>query len=380
MKKLVYIALILCIISSCGPKQEKVERIIEDGVEVVINHLEPYQIKGEPINLHLEEKFSIDTEDNEIAEKGLVDMETFDVDEEGNLYIIRWTSNENYVYKFDGQGEFMSSFVRRGQGPGEIEWGGTVMLINDNELIVKDPGKTRFSIYDRNGRFLRDVQMKKHYSLMRLNADGRYLAFRQDQDYESEFFDNHIGFCSPDFSDFEIFYSFQSSNAMRAKRIEVSGNRWVWEPAPDHLYIGKLDLGYEIWVYDLTGTVVRKIRKAYEPVVMSEDFKKAYMERIPKDYPLRDKFYFPDHWPAFQYMFADEQDRLYVMTYELGENPGEYIYDIFNSEGVFIANTKLANGGDRMPFDAKVAQNHVYFIREKESGYKELMVYKMRWE
>jgi hypothetical protein len=208
MKKLVFLVLIFSILLYCAPKQEKIDKIIEDGVEVVINHLEPYQIKGEPSTLVLEKEFTIDTERDEIADKGLVDMETFDVDEEGNLYIIRWTSNDNYVYKFDSQGKFMSSFVRRGQGPGEIEWGGTVMLINDNELIVKDPSKTKFSIYDRNGRFLRDVQMKKHYSLMRLYADGRYLAFRQDQDYESEFFDNHIGFCSPDFSDFEIFYSF----------------------------------------------------------------------------------------------------------------------------------------------------------------------------
>ena len=33
---------------SCGPKEDSVERIIEDGVEVVINRLEPHTIKGEP--------------------------------------------------------------------------------------------------------------------------------------------------------------------------------------------------------------------------------------------------------------------------------------------------------------------------------------------
>jgi hypothetical protein len=49
-------------------------------------------------------------------------------------------------------------------------------------------------------------------------------------------------------------------------------------------------------------------------------------------------------------------------------------------EGVFIAKTKLANGGDRRPSDAKAAQDHIYFIKEKESGYKELMISKMMWE
>jgi len=57
MKKIIYLALILTILLCCVHKQEKVERIIEDGVEVIINHLEPYKIKGEPSTLNLEEEF-----------------------------------------------------------------------------------------------------------------------------------------------------------------------------------------------------------------------------------------------------------------------------------------------------------------------------------
>ena len=125
---------------SCGPKQNKVEKIVEDGVEVVINHLEPYKVEGIEATLILEQEMIIDTESNEIVETGLVDMEAFDVDKAGNLYIILWTSNENFVYKFDNRGKFVKSFVRRGQGPGEIEWGGSVKFISDNELMIIDPG------------------------------------------------------------------------------------------------------------------------------------------------------------------------------------------------------------------------------------------------
>ena len=53
---------------------------MEDGVEVIVNHLEPYKIKGEPSTLHLEEKFTLDTERDEIAEIGLTDTQDFDVD------------------------------------------------------------------------------------------------------------------------------------------------------------------------------------------------------------------------------------------------------------------------------------------------------------
>jgi len=36
MKKLIYLGLILSLFSYCGHKQERVDKIIEDGVEVVL--------------------------------------------------------------------------------------------------------------------------------------------------------------------------------------------------------------------------------------------------------------------------------------------------------------------------------------------------------
>jgi len=73
---------------SCG-KQEKVDKIMEDGVEVVLNHIEPYKIKGESGNLLLANEFSIDTENEDMLKIGLTDMETFDIDQDGNIYVIR---------------------------------------------------------------------------------------------------------------------------------------------------------------------------------------------------------------------------------------------------------------------------------------------------
>jgi hypothetical protein len=36
----------LCLLVCCTPKQDEVERINEDGVEVILNHREPYVIYG----------------------------------------------------------------------------------------------------------------------------------------------------------------------------------------------------------------------------------------------------------------------------------------------------------------------------------------------
>jgi len=69
------------------------------------------------------------------------------------------------------------------------------------------------------------------------------------------------------------------------------------------------------------------------------------------------------------------------MTYEISSNPREFIYDIFNPAGIFIGKMNLDNyRGMYRPFPAKARNNRIYCIREKESGYKELVVYKMKWE
>ena len=67
MKKIILLISIISLFIHCGLKQEEVERIIEDGVEVVINHFEPYKIKGEPSSLIFEKEISIDMERDDFA-------------------------------------------------------------------------------------------------------------------------------------------------------------------------------------------------------------------------------------------------------------------------------------------------------------------------
>jgi hypothetical protein len=41
-------------------EREGVEKTLENGVEVVINHLEPYKVKGETAKLELKKELKID--------------------------------------------------------------------------------------------------------------------------------------------------------------------------------------------------------------------------------------------------------------------------------------------------------------------------------
>lgn len=59
MKKIALIILLLSLFLYCGPKQQQVERYMEDSVEVVIK----------PANLSVEEEFTIDLKSRRTTRK-----------------------------------------------------------------------------------------------------------------------------------------------------------------------------------------------------------------------------------------------------------------------------------------------------------------------
>ncbi|MCP2518888.1 6-bladed beta-propeller [Candidatus Aminicenantes bacterium AC-335-K20] len=116
MKKIIYAFLISLLLIYCVKNQEKVEKTIVDGVEIIVNHLEPYKIKGERIDFILEKEFVIDTENEELAKAGVDLIRDFDVDSEGNIYCV----GKEVIFKFDKKGNFIKTIGRKGQGLGEF--------------------------------------------------------------------------------------------------------------------------------------------------------------------------------------------------------------------------------------------------------------------
>lgn len=186
MRKLIYLTLILFIFLSCGPKQQEVERYIEDGVEVIVNHLEPYKIKGEPSTLHLEEEFTIDTEKDDIAEIGLWETYGFDIDSEGNIYFVDIKNTDNVIFKFNRDGDFVKSFGRRGQGPGEIQRS-LIPTINSRDEITLTDSMRRFLVFNKDGELVKDTTL--NFRALRLIPleNGNYLILKQIMEQNSDY-------------------------------------------------------------------------------------------------------------------------------------------------------------------------------------------------
>jgi len=359
---------------------------MEDGVEVVVNHLEPYKLRGEPGNFIHEKVLSIDTERDDIAEIGLTEIGAFDVDSEGNIYIVNPQARENTVFKFDKEGNYVHSFCRRGQGPGEIQ---DPFIININitsqdEITLTNSMKKKLLIFNNSGNLIDETNIttkaSQIYQVIPLK-NRNYFSWRNILDPTGDYIFRYIlGLHDSDFKEINDLDELKLPNWFMGKNNKgIYG--FCYRITEDKIFIGNENRGYEIWVFDLDGNLHSKIKKSYEKIPVSKEFIEEKMQILPE--PVRKMTIFPESFPPFQSFFADDMGRLYVMTYEKGEDANEYFIDIFNADGIFIGRKNL-----RVFYDyvregilwATAKHNFLYCKNEKESGFKELVVYKMTWE
>jgi len=387
MRKSACLLLVLAVFCSCAPKSELPERVMEDGVEVVFNRVEPYAIDGEPATFTLAKEFSIDTEDDAVAELGLTDIGIyFDVDSIGNIYLSSCKNAEGMIFQFDGDGNFVRSFGRKGQGPGELLGRNYLSLYltvdrNDN-IAVSDYGN-KLAVFGAEGKLLMENHIDSRTISMAPLANGNYLSYLIVMDARSDFLNqNPLILLDGRFEKIKELDKQMVPNPIIGKRLKGTYHVLSWSVANGKIFTGFQERGYEIFVYDFEGNLVRKIKKESQPVPVPEEHKKEFMEQFsaPIFDDIRDNFYFPDAMPPFHAFFSDDEGRLFVMTYETGDNPGEYLYDIFNPEGVCVGRKSLEVLHDESGIYAKMKNGRFYGLNEKESGYKELAVFKVVWE
>ena len=259
MNKSIYLFLLLCLLIFCGQKQDEVEIIIEDGIEVVLNHLEPYKIKGEAGNLILQEQFTIDTEKDEIAAIGLSDISGFDVDSEGNIYLRnRPDSAEKHFFKFDSTGQFTAAFGSNGQGPGEFNWAWLPRISQTDEIFVSDLFQRKLVVFDTNCNLVREIPITMEISEIYPLVDGKSLIVRRIRDVTRETDPHSIGLFSSDLKEIKELDKYIFTGSEAEKRDSTRPYIFTLSITRNYIYIGNIERGYEICVFDMEGKLIKK--------------------------------------------------------------------------------------------------------------------------
>jgi len=367
---------------SCGGKQPQVDKVIEDGVEVVLNHLEPYILKGQRSQLNLKEETRIDFEQAKYGGLGLKEPDFAEADSQGNIYVVeQYSASDFFIYKFSPTGEFVKKLCRKGQGPGEIQGISGIVVNKSGHLLTADRSTGKLLEFDADGNLVKEA--KAHHVMQEVVPleNGNYLARRTAKDPAEG---RHWFLClfNSDFEEIKKLDSFDMSAYVPGKQTPGTIISFCWRVADDRIYVGNEQRGYEILVYDLEGNLLQKIRKEYQPVPYPEEFRKQ-TEKLAARQPAMNLVARQDT-PPFNSFFPDDEGRLYVMTYEQGQSQDDIIHDVFNKDGVLVARVPLGKYGilgRALNHLRTTARNgRLYRLHFKESGYPELIVYRMVWE
>jgi hypothetical protein len=381
MKKSLGAIFLIVILAGCGPRSDQVDRIVENGVEVVLNHVTPYRVAGEALRFRLEREYSVDFGGDEIAGLGLAGAVNFEIDSEGSVYFFEANKQGDLIFKFDPRGRFQKSFGRKGQGPGEmndIVWTG---VDERDRVVIADNGNRKNLAFSKDGALLQEIKFAPDLGLQFPLENGNFAGLWDKRPGDSPRFMYSWVFSLYD----PAFKEIKRLDSQKVYDFNTQGMRgtnarpfFKLKIGRGYIYVMSEDRGYEILVYDRTGRLVRKIRKEFAPVAISEG---TIAERKKQYEQMGEAVWFSKHWLPVRDFFIDGAGRIFALTFEKAARQGESVCDIFNPDGIFAGRIDL---NISTPGDAeacvKAKNGRLYCFREKPDGFREFVVSRMIWE
>ncbi|MFZ2054932.1 MAG: hypothetical protein WAU81_12150 [Candidatus Aminicenantales bacterium] len=374
----------------CSKSRQGPERIIQNGVEIVVNETEPYASQNGAYSVSPHEEFRIDLADEMYAKLGLSDIWNIDINSRRQIFLFcRPTGDSPLVFKFDESGRFLGSFLRCGQGPGEVQYPRYEGVTTRSEILIFDTGRSELFFFDEEGSLLRAIDFPTDlHPIGRPDIvpleNGNYLIQYWRLGPELEIHGLVVGVFDPNFKKVKDLVEYALPDSP-----EKIANPFVTFPLSGHsldaIYIGFINKDTEVSVYDLKGELKRVIRKRSSPVEIPPEFERDLLKRLPENHALRKNLKLPRYFPASQYLFADDVGHLFVATYEKDNVTGQNICDVYAPDGAFIERVPLGYfdilkwwwlGQSR---DVVARIGRMLCIREKEDGFREIIVYSLRW-
>ncbi|MBU4268614.1 MAG: 6-bladed beta-propeller [Acidobacteria bacterium] len=358
--------LVLCVIfcSQCRSKEKGIVHVDENGIEVVSN---PLQVSGKT-NIRFELERSLLSNAAGIPDDVSFGR-IFNMDENGNWYVAD-TKNTS-ILVLNQKGDFVKKIGGPGEGPGFF------MDVRDIFFTKEEIGvleESRISYFSKDGSFLRQMKLPLDYSLSIL-PNGNILrqapAHNPNNPADIKF---QLIMAAPDGKPIVTLDSIQMFNPLGA-RIKGCNYSISVARSKDILYVYSQDREYEIWAYDFSGKLLRRIKKEHLPVTVSAEYKNDFISEIKPLYDrIKDRLYFPEYMPPIHCLFTDEEGFLFVVTYEKSKEKDGYLVDVFNPKGECIAQTVMPLDSLVKPAAILLKNHRLYRIFQKMEDVEEFSV------
>ncbi|MBC7349097.1 MAG: 6-bladed beta-propeller [Candidatus Aminicenantes bacterium] len=276
---------------------------------------------------------------------------------------------------FNPAGQLLKEFGREGQGPGEWTTPIGLQLVSDRQFVVTDGGARKLVYLDLEGNLLKEVSYAKKMTLMKIiESGGRYVT--TEIGLEGNSLAYNVAILDANFD--QLFKIDTLLMPMPTGGAKINPFDIAYDYCLDskgNIIYGRA-MAYEIRYFRPEGKLFKIVKKEYQPQGISEKDKQELLKMIPEVGPInvKEMIAFPEKYPAFSALFVDEEDRLYVRTFEKGKEKNAYLVDIFNPDGKFIARCEMPEGVLLMK------AGRLYAVEKDEEDYPYLCRYQAIWK
>jgi|GEM_PF-4882872 len=166
------------------------------------------------------------------------DISDITIDGINNLFVA--DSKLHKIFKFNEKHEFVLSFGREGQGPGEFAGRLKISAGNDGNIYVSDHGNYRFLIFSSDGILLKQFPLPKNtYDRVIANSKGEMYLYSESGFFVLDRFNSSFHYIE---SFFDLEYMLEFPIVSPPKKIYKSLLRWPLASRHVHKLISAKDI------------------------------------------------------------------------------------------------------------------------------------------
>jgi len=339
-----------------------------DGIQVVRNPKAPMYPQGA---LELQDELTIGTAEG-AEEYMFARLRGIAVDDQGAIFAL--DQQKSRVDVFSGDGSHVRSIGRRGQGPGEFQAPFFIALAPAGEIMVGDMG--RLSFFERSGGFLRSQENTvQPLAFIKYLENGDAVGTRMVMDEQNPRFE--VVVCG---RDLKPKITLASSPMPEPPPVPGESGKFAlfssvirWDISRGReIVCAEGQEGYRLSVFDAGGRLIRTIHKQYEPVPVTD----LDIDRQMKQHGIesRNEVTVPRFLPPIWWVYADEDGRIFVSTWQRDPDSRIALFNIFDPEGRYLCDHLIP--GEPLVFkDGKL-----YTIVQDEEGIQYVKRYRMIWK
>jgi hypothetical protein len=219
--------------------------------------------------------------------------------------------------------KLVKTFGKKGSGPGEFKF--TPRLNIFPEYLLFDDIE-RIFYFSRNGEFIKEKKVPFLYARFFIPLGDKFVGYKLIRDRETNKSTFAVAFFDKDMK------SIKDLATMESDSVRESGGKMVLEGVRDYfgfrvygerIFVPNTSKGFYIEVFNSSGERIYEVKKEYEKMKVSEEYKKDYlkkMEEDPESRRMKDSLMvvFRKYFPAFK-TISINNNKLYVIGYEKKE-------------------------------------------------------------